>query len=98
MLPWLPASSTTMAFKLLLSVKVVARVHTSGLAVAVASVQVLPLLDDSSKVSELCNAVVKVALTVWAVWLVMKSLLLMPLSALKANDATVVVGAVVSTK
>jgi hypothetical protein len=66
--------------------------------VVVAKDQLLPLSNETDTVSPAANVVLKVPLMVCAAVLVMKSLVLEPVSALKAAVAMVVVGAVVSTK
>ena len=65
--------------------------------VVVAVVHVLPLLSDTYTVSPLAMLALKVPLMSCAAVAVMKSLLLVPVSALNATVDTVVVGAVVST-
>ena len=62
----------------------------------VAAVHVLPLSSDTYTVSPLAILALKVPLMSCAAVAVMKSLLLVPVSALNATVDTVVVGAVVS--
>ena len=73
------------------------RLHVLAPAEVLAVIQVLPLSSDTSTRSSLTRLALVVPLMVCAAVWVMKSVLLPPLSALKAIVATVVVGALVST-
>ena len=73
-----------------------ARLQVFCPTVLVAVVQVLPLFKDTETVSPVARFALKVPLMVCAAVWVMKSLALLPVSALKAAVAMVVVGAVVS--
>ena len=95
-MPSLPAVSVTFTFKVLLLASVCpARLQVFCPTVVVAAVQVLPLSKDTDTVSPVARLPLKVPLMVCAAVLVMKSVLL-PVSALKAAVAMVVVGATVS--
>ena len=93
----MPAASVTFTFKVLLPVKVCpVRLQVFCPTVVVAVLQVLPLSKDTETTSPLASVVLKVPLMSWAAVLVMKSVLLVPVSALNAAVAMVVVGAVAS--
>ena len=92
--------SVTLTCKVLLVVRVRAKLHAVLPTLVVAAVQVLPLSMDTYTRSPASSAVLKVPLMVWPVVLVLKSVLLVPLaavSALHTKVAMVVLGAVVSS-
>ena len=98
--PSLPAVSVTLTLRVLLVVKVRAKLHAVLPTLVVAVAQLVPLSMDTYTVSPASSAVLKVPLTVWAVVLVLKSVLVLPLaavSALSTRVAMVEVGASVSS-
>ena len=94
----MPAKSTTLNSTALVALFKVTFVQLMAvpLALAVMSVQVLPLSSEPYKMSPGVKAADRVAVMVCAAVLVMRSVLLAPVSALKATALTVSVGATVS--
>ena len=94
----MPAASVTLTFKVLLPLMVCpARLQVFCPTEVVAVVQLVPLFKETKTVSPFARLPLKVPLMSCAAVAVMKSLLLVPVSALNATVDTVVVGAVVST-
>ena len=93
----MPAASVTITFKVLLLASVwPLRVQVFWPTEVVAVVQLLPLSKDTDTISPLPKLALKVPLMVCAAVLVMKSLVLLPVSALNTAVATVVAAPVVS--
>ena len=93
----MPAASETRTLRVLVPVKVCAARDQVLLPMVVLAVDnVLPLLSETSTNSPLTRLALVVPEIVWEVVLVMKSVLEVPVSAEKATDAIVVVGAVAS--
>ena len=93
----MPAASLTFTFRVLLLTRVCpARLQVFCPTVVVAGVQLAPLSKETFTVSLLAIAALKVPLMSCKLVLVMKSELLLPVSALKTAVDTLVVGAVVS--
>ena len=92
--------SVTLTLMVPLADRVRARLHVLVPTVATAALQLLPLSMDTYTPSPLFKLKAKVPLTVWAVVLVVKSVLVVLLAAVSALSATVVtvlVGALVSS-
>ena len=93
----MPAASVTLTFKVLLPLMVCpARLQVFCPTEVVAVVQLLPLSKDTETVSPFARLAFKVPLMVCELVLVMKSLALLPVSALNTAVAMVVAGPVVS--
>ena len=98
LLPVLPARSVTLKTMLLLPDKVApVQLMALPLAMLVIVVQVLPPSTEPYKMSPVLSAALSVALMVCAAVCVVKSVALVPVSALNTTPLTVSVGAVVST-
>ena len=97
MLPVFPARSVTLKTILLLPDNVAPlQLIAVPLTIDVISLQVIPPSTEPKRVSPVDNAADNVALIVCAAVLVIKSLLLVPVSALRLTPLTVRVGAFVS--
>ena len=97
-MPSLPAVSVTLTFRVLLPVSVTPlRLQAVEPTVAVAAVQVVPLSSDTFTVLPVSRLDDSVPLTVCAAVLVMKSVLLEPVSFENEAAAIVIAGAVVSS-
>jgi hypothetical protein len=82
-----------LSFKVLLALKVRTALQVLLPTLAVACAQVLPLSMDNHTDSSVSKVALKLPLMVWAAVLVLKSVALIPVSALKATAVMVVVGA-----
>ena len=99
-MPSLPAVSVTLTCKVLLVVRVRAKLQVLAPTVVMADAQLVPLSMDTYTVSPAASTEAKVPLTVWLPTLVLRSVLLVPLAAvsgLKVAVAMVLVGALVSS-
>lgn len=97
-MPSLPAASVTLTLSVLLPVSVCPdKLQVFAPTEVVAAAQVEPLSSDTYTTSPAATLADKVPLMVCAAVLVMKSVLLLPVSAEKLLVATVVVGGVVSS-
>ena len=97
----MPAASLTLTRRVLLPARVTpGSVQLVPPVAARAAVQVAPLSSETSTVSPMARAALRVPLRVWAAVLVIRSLLVVPLGAVSALNtalAMVVAGAVVSS-